>query len=209
MEPTQQKPFRLADAYKHPTLVESISEAAERMVERWADWESLALVSELVTAAASGGVGFADVAAAPGIPFGDPATPVWNALAVLEAELAERIGQRVGFIFLPPGLLAQAIGSYGLTREGDTWRTPCGNVVVVDGGFCDVAPPTGELASGAGEDWVYASGEVFYASASLPLKSDNPDIVRNMAHLFEQQVGILLFDVGSVTAVLASYSLEG
>lgn len=217
-----QVPFRISDAMQYSTLDTTFEEMGPRLEAAYNMKISAAFATELVSGAASSGLSLSSEATAPnGAAFGDPATPIWNALAILEEEIAERLRGEVGFIFLPPGLLAQAVESYGLTLQGDRWATPVGNVVISDAGLIAPIAPTGEAASAAAEDWVYASGGVWFQSTSPTLigghaerflvsggRSDTA-FDRNTLVQYVAGYGILVFDPCPVTAVLVSYAMEG
>lgn len=221
-----QLPFRLTDAMSATTLDLTPDEVGSRLSAFYNRAVSAAFAKELISGAASGGMSLSSEATAPnGAAFGDAATPIWNALTILEEEIAERLQGGAGFIFLTPGLLAQARLSYGLTLVDSRWKdsygralvegrweTPSGNIVISDAGFLNPPPPTGQTASGAGEDWMYASGPVFFESTA-PSSVGNPteslNFTRNTFTRYVQGYGILVFDPCPVTAVLASYALEG
>lgn len=208
-----QLPFRISDALVGSTLEYTADELQTMSTEFYLSALSAAFATELVSGVGSGGESLSSVATAPvGAAFGAAATPIWNALAILEEEIASRLQGEVGFIFLQPGLLAQAVRSYGLRLNGDRWETPAGNIVISDAGFILAAPPTGETTSGAGEDWVYASGPVSYQESEprpIGSGSESLDKTRNTITQYVNGFGILVFDPCPVTAILASYALEG
>jgi hypothetical protein len=147
-----------------------------------------------------------------GISFGTAATPLYNALANIESEFAERMYSRSGVIFLPPGLIGTAIATYGVEWRNGSYRTPVGNRIIVDPGFYNADAPTGETASGDAEDWVYASGPVYYQASTAQFDEARAGRVgvtdRNLINAFGQSSGIMVFDPCPVTAVLTSYDPE-
>lgn len=171
---------------------------------------------ELLNGTAAGGTHSfsADAHAPAGVAFGSAATPIWNAISVLEADLADTCGPAIGMIHLPPGLLGQAVSSYGLRWVDGHWETPLGHWVVADAGYLDAVAPSGEAAAAAGEDWVYASGLVSYAHADDQgpigglLSERSLTLSRNRLERALWSYGILAYDPSLVTAVLTSYQME-
>lgn len=213
-EAVEQAAFSLHDVLLLSTLNAIDIDITALMGERFDGFKSHLFAEELLSGGGSGGMSLAGSATEPdGIAFGDPATPIWNALTVLEAELSQRLLGRTGLIHIAPGLLAQAVTSYGLHLEGGVWRTPLGNRLVTDSGYTAPVAPDGETASAAGEDWVYASGPVFYRStASRALGTPDTGgrhLLQNKVTQWVSGSGLLVFDPCPVTAVLASYALEG
>lgn len=208
---SEQLPFRISDALKGPTLEYSAAELAELSTGFYQAAVSAAFAAELVSGAGSAARSLKLAATAPvGAAFNAASSPIWNALTILEDEIAIRLQGRVGFIFLPPGLLAQAVNSYGLRLGESGWETPAGNRVISDAGFVASAAPTGGTAAGAAEDWVYASGPVFYQeSAPRPVGegSEVTNLTRNTITQHINGFGILIFDPCPVTAVRVSYAM--
>ena len=207
---SDQLPFRISDALSASSLEFSAAELLAMSLEFWPTAISAAFAAELVAGAGSGGDSLSSVATAPvGAAFNAAASLCRNAVAILEDEIAIRLQGRAGFIFLPPGLLAQAVHSYGLRLTESGWETPAGNRVISDAGFVAAGAPTGGTAAGASEDWVYASGPVFYQeSAPKPVGvgSEVTDMTRNTFLQYVEGYGILVFDPCPVTAVRVSYA---
>lgn len=208
-----QTPFRISDAAKASLLAYTLEEVGARLSARYNRSVSAAFASELISGTASGGQSLSSTATAPnGIAFGGAAVPIWHALAVLEEEIAERLQGSVGYIHLPPGLLAQAVNTYGLSLNAQgMWETPAGNIAISDAGYLNPPPPTGEAASNATTDWVYASGPVWYA-ATVPILigdgAETVDFTRNRFTRYIAGYGILVFDPCPVTAVLTSFDVN-
>jgi len=204
-----QLPFRIEDAATNTVLEEKDDGQAEsRLSARYARQLSAAFAHELLAGTASGGVSLSSEATEPSVTFGTAAQPIWNALAVLEAEIAERLDGGVGYIHLPPGLLALSITYYGVHLEGGQWMTPVGNVVISDAGYVNAPEPDGEAASADGEDWVYVSGPVFVERTSGQIYEGAEDIERDTAEWRIHGYGIIVFDPCPVTAILVSYDIE-
>ena len=207
-----QVPFRIVDAMKYTHLDLTFDEVETRLEAFYNRAVSAAFARELISGAASTGAALSKQATAPvDQAFGSAAVPVWNALATLEEEIALRLQGGVGYIFLTPGLLAQAALSYRLILVGDHWETPSGNWVISDAGFVDPTPPTGQAASGVNKDWMYASGPVYVQSSGPTLVGEGSETYRFTRDTFIEWIegyGILVFDPCPVTAVLASYALD-
>lgn len=208
-----QSAFRLYDAYGAATLEHTAAELEELLGEHFPAFKSAAFATELIGGAAGSTMSLSSEAHAPaGVAFGSAASVSWNALAVLEADLASTIGNAQGFIHLPPGLLSQTVDHYGVHLVGDHWETPLGNVVISEAGYINPAAPDGEDAAGAAEDWVYASGPVTYRDTEMMFvgnRSESTDIATNDLLRWMEMYGILVFDPCPVTAILTSYDLGG
>ncbi|MCH9834418.1 hypothetical protein K0U83_02090, partial [bacterium] len=110
-----QAPFRLSDAIEGANLTYALEEAQGTLTARYNMTISAAFASELLSGAGSADRSLSSEATAPvRAAFGSAATPVWDALAILESEIAGRLFGGVGLIHIPPGLLAQAILTYGI-----------------------------------------------------------------------------------------------
>jgi len=215
-----QTPFRIIDAMKGSLLDYQLSDVQLILSVRYEQMVSAAVARELLGGTGSSGMSLSSEAHAPnGAAFGVAATPVWNALAILEEEIAENLQGGVGIIHLSPGLLAQAVTSYGLSvNVNGMWETPAGNVLVSDAGYLNPTQPTGQASSSAATDWVYASGPVWFATTAPGFVGVGAETLngtlatpwnRNTFAQFLAGYAILVFDPCPVTAVLASYALEG
>jgi hypothetical protein len=222
LPPITQTGFRIEDRFRASLPDFDASDVEALLTRRFSVMTSWVFAKAL-TQSVAGPTSLPDVATAPtGLPFGSTATPIWNAFAVLEAELSERLMGEQGVIFLTPGLLAQAKVSYDLewfdgpADDGEPggraigWQTPAGNRVIVDGGFYNADAPTGEDPSGTAEEWIYASGPVFYQSTMPDLRSSReaPGVDRNRITGFIDSHGILVFEPCPVMGVLASYDVN-
>lgn len=208
--PITQSAFNVYDAFQGSTLEYTREEIEEEITYRMPTLVSAAFATELISGATSGGRGLADDAHAPTEAAFGTVLPVWQALAALESDLARTIGGAQGVIHLPPGMLAQGVTEYGFRLENGQYETPLGHKVVADAGYVDAAAPNGQVASGAGEDWVYASGPVEYQMTE-PMTINGPEMAsgfdrtRNTLTMFREVAGILVFDPCPVVAVLATY----
>lgn len=220
-----QTPFAVYDALKGSALEYTADDLLAIIEGRVTLKTSAAFASELLSGAASGDRALRKSAHAPSIAFGAAATPIYNAIAVLEADLASTMRGARGMIHMPPGMLQEAVRISELELNADgQYETPLGNLVVADAGYLNAPQPTGGGgASTAGNDWIYASGPVEYQwsspiaidagnigstitsftsreTAALSVFTSRDDITR-----FVEAVGILIFDPCPVTAVLTSY----
>jgi hypothetical protein len=212
-EYVEQLPFVVKDRLQGATLeLLAEGEIAAQLAARWREMLSWIFANTLVSQV-SGMLTLPSEATEPaGISFGTAATPLYNALANIESEFAERMYSRSGVIFLPPGLIGNAMDTYGVEWRDGSYRTPVGNRIIVDPGFYNADAPTGETASGDAEDWVYASGPVYYQASTAQFDEARAGRVgvtdRNLINAFAQSSGIMVFDPCPVTAVLTSYDPE-
>ncbi len=202
-----QAAFTIKDRLKGTNLDLNPEELVGLLADRFAEMTSW-IFADVLTSIVAGMNTLPSAASAPaGIAFGSAATPLYSTLGVIEAEFGERMYGRSGFIHLTPGLLANAIENYGVEWRDGRYRTPVGNVVVVDPGFYNADAPTGQAAAAATEEWVYASGQIAYQTSDLDLQEarQRPGADHNTITAFAQAHGILVFDSCPVTAVLTSY----
>jgi len=202
-----QAAFTIKDRLKGSNLDLTESELLDLLRGRFAEMTSWVFADVLTSIVAGVNTLPSEASAPAGIAFGSAATPLYNALSNIEAEFAERMYGRGGLIFLTPGLIANAIDHYAVEWRDGAYRTPAGNRIIVDPGFYNAAAPTGESASSAAEEWVYASGAVAYQTSGLDLEQarQRPGVDHNTITAFAQAHGILVFDSCPVTAVLTSY----
>lgn len=206
----EQSAFTVKDRLAGSNLDLERDELERLMAARFAEMTSYVFADTLVSRVPGVKTLPSEATAPDGIAFGSAATPLYNALANIEAELGDRQYGQSGLIFLTPGLLANAINTYGVEWRDGAYRTPIGNRVISDPGFHDADAPTGRTASGAGEEWVYAAGQVSYRS-SVPkffqARMGRPGSTdRNQIVGFVDSFGILVFDPCPVTAVLVTYT---
>ena len=208
----EQSAFTFKDRLSGSNLELEPGELAAELAARWREMVSWAFANTLSSRVTGLKTLPSEATAPTGIPFGTAATPLYNALANIESEFAVRQFSRSGVIFLPPGLIGNAIGEYGVEWRNGRYRTPVGNVIVVDPGFFGADAPTGQSASGTAEEWVYASGPVYYRSTAPSFDEVRRDGVgawdRNIINAFGDSYGIFVFDPCPVTAVLTSYAPE-
>ncbi len=93
--------------------------------------------------------------------------------------------------------------------EDNAFFTKQGHKVVADSGYVDMPQPAG-AASGVNEEWIYATGPMWYASSGLKLTGDAPTDVFNYrvneVRQWLEGYGIFVFDPCPVTAVLVTYA---
>lgn len=210
-----QTPFRLVDAFNATTLEYTFDEVGNMLESSYNRLISAAFAKELLGGGGSFDRSLSGEATAPAeLAFG-AAVKVERALSALESEIALRMQGTVGYIHIPPGLLAEAVMRYGVYLVGDHWETPGGNIVISDAGYYAPPPPSGGSAATDGEDWIYASGPVFYestapvlfgGSSSLEGSTTELPLNRDRFTQFIAGYGILVFDTCPVTAALATYT---
>lgn len=217
-ETRHQRPFQIYDVLEMGTANWiALGDQDELMADHFRRLLSVTFAYELVTGAGSGEMSLSFSAVAPiGTAFGSLPLPLWNALVVLEEELAIRMPNQRGMIHLPAHLLGLVVDGYGVHWTGTRWETPLGHIVVPDAGYVGAREPVagGSPASGSGEAWLYASGPVHYkvtepefngaefAEAAFSFSTN--DLAR-----WRNAIGILVFEHSLVTAVLASVETEG
>jgi hypothetical protein len=130
---------------------------------------------ELATGESTGNPSLADAVAA------SPATSVAEGLATADAAAADGIFGRLAFIHVSPRMLTLLVGAQVVYREGRSWRSPNGHIVVASPGY-------GTLA-----DVIHVTAEVF---ASLGVPETMVDIDRAINQNFAQaeQIGLAAFD---------------
>lgn len=153
----------------------SVDRAATSAAEALNVTAEYQLAHELATGEATGNPSLAD------------ATPLSAASSVVEAigaadmAAAEFLFGRLAFVHVSPGVLVEAVAATVLLREGRSWRTPGGHMVVSSPGYHSLA------------DVIYVTPEVF---ASLGVPETTVDINRAINQSFAQaeQIGLAAFD---------------
>jgi len=207
-----QKPFSIQDVFDVNAIEwdYQFDRVDSDMKDRFFDQVSALFTKELVTGTASTGRSLLTDAHAPSErAFNVSATPAFAAISFLENELARKLFGEAGIIHLSPGIFT--LVAWRLVQRADgSWWTPRGNRVVADSGMVDASAPTGAAASGANDDWIYATGDIFYQSTEPELLGDLArewiDISTNKVERILQSFGILVWDPCPVTAILASYN---
>jgi hypothetical protein len=119
----------------------------------------------------------------PSLADATPATAgdVVAAMAAIEDSVAGALFGRLAFIHVSPGMLTQLIALRLVYREGRTWRSPMGHVVVASPGYVTLG------------DTIHATAEVF-ASLSVPETRVDVDRSINQSVAYAEQVGLAAFD---------------
>lgn len=210
--PISQLPFSVYDTLTRSPLDSTIEDLDMELDERMDRMLSAAFARELIGGTVSGGLSLKSQAHAPnGWPLATAATPIWNALAILENDLGETIVGGRGMIHMPAGLLHEAVARCAVTWTGDHFETPLGHTVIADAGYyLAPAPTAGGTAAGVSESWIYASGPVRWKMAENDAfdglnPSEFMNIAKNKLIRWEQTFGIVVFDPCPVTAVKTSY----
>lgn len=207
-----QEPFQIVDAVSDSELgtLANTYTLAELLIEREAELRSWAFAKALIGPVVTTGTHtLSESAHAPASHAFGAAVSLTSAIRYLEAELALMLRGVQGIIYMPPSILHQATYKAGLVPVGAHWETPAGTTVVSDAGFEGAPQPTGQSAAGAGETWLYASGPVEYQYHNPGPTGDEPreytDIHHNVVERYLQTMGILIFDLCPITAVLTTY----
>lgn len=194
-------PFSINQKFAGTLLnVPDRSYAADRLQENYDRMLSAIFANQLTNT-------FADIAIEPtnGQAFADAAIPVYQAMAILEDTIADRLHGGIGYIHIPPLLLARACYSDSIYLGDDgNYYTPAGNIVISDAGYSNAAPPSGGSSADL-TDWIYCSGEVFWATTAEQLldptlwddsagADDTAGFNRNRYEQYIRGFGILVVD---------------
>jgi len=210
-----QTPFQIIDGFNASTLDYTAGEVGDRLIAMYNREISAAFARELLSGNGSSDRSLSNEAVAPAeLAFG-AAVPLKRALSALESHLALTLQGVVGYLHVPPGLLAEAVLTYGLRLVDGHWETPAGNIVISDAGYAEPPNPGGGAVAD-GEDWIYSSGPIFYESTA-PVNltafeggtggaNDTTPWNRNRFTEWLVGYGILVFDDCGVSAALASYT---
>lgn len=203
--------FWLYDAFNASYLDTEVGYADALMDERWAIRISAAFAKELLDGvlSASGRSLSANAHAPAQRAFAAGSVTMLQGIGILEDDLARTIGNARGILHIPPALFNHAVTQATVRERDGRWYTPRGNLVVSDAGYVDAKEPTGQAASAAMKDWVYASGPVRFAATGAETlgnaANEYSDMTRNRFVRWKQGYGILQFDPAPVTAVLVDY----
>ncbi len=173
------------------------------------DFLSPIFASELETAAGSEGLGLVGDATYPPTIVASTAVSLAVALARLEDYLAQDSGYpgMRGVIHLTPGLLTLAVAEGLVEPEGDHFVTPTGHVVIADAGHTGEATPYGGTAVSTGEVWIYATGDIWWASSAIKgvMEIEDPDggsfyMPHNEDRPLAEMYGLIVFDPNILAA---------
>lgn len=168
---------------------------------------------ELEDAAGSGGIGLIGNATyTPAVTSGT-AIPLRLALAHLEAYLALQAGAGKpglrGVIHLTPGLLGMAVADMYVEWRDGSYQTASGHRVIGDAGHTGAPAPHGQSAAGTDEAWIYATGDIMYATMRMDgvttVDQDDGGVVyvaRNKNRPLIERVGLIVFDPNVLGAAL-------
>lgn len=208
-----QPAFLIYDALTCGTLSGIIEELWQRLGHNFALGLSAAFATQLETAA-KGGLGlqgalnYGGDAAADYQPsgFGSAATTLRLALYSLEQYLAATILNGLGMIHVTPGLLTLGAADDLWTWDGSVYRTATGHVVVGDAGHTGTSTPVGGAAGSAAAPWIYATGDVWFATLGVPKLMDAETgegytlLRKNVDRPIVEVKGLLAFDPNVLAA---------
>lgn len=206
-----QLPFGVYDSLNATYVDTEVGWVDALLDERWPTMISSVFAKELLDGALSAsGFSFSSQAHAPAQrTFLAGSVTVSQGIAILEDDLARTLYNAYGLIHLGPVPFQLAVGAQAIHDEGGVWKTGRGNTVISDAGYVDAKEPTGQVASPAMKDWIYASGPVRYASSGVqrPGNAANEfsDMTRNTFVRWTMGYGILQFDPAPVAAILVDY----
>jgi hypothetical protein len=165
-------PFGLYQAVECTTLSTDAArtEAGETLAAT-ADW---LMGQELQTGAQTGNPSLEDAT-----PVAAGGAGYAEALATVEGQIAAELKGRLGFVHVTPADLVLLVAAQVVVRDGRTWRTPGGHVVV----------------SSAGYDFdgtLHATGEVFAAVSPVETRVD-VDRSINQTVAYAEQIGLAVF----------------
>lgn len=112
------------------------------------------------------------------------ADPV-DALACLEAGMAEQGFGRQGMIHMPPQLMAHYVAASAVVRDGATFVSPMGHVVVPDAGYTGSGP--GGSAAGASQ-WMYGTDVIALRLAEVMTVPTSLSDARDLASAMDRTV---------------------
>lgn len=199
----EQSPFLMLDAIACSTLGSDVDVMDNLITERLTVFASAAFASELM-AGTNSTISFASANKL----AGGAARSLRLAFVDLETWLAAQLHGAQGIIHLTPAAMALAAADRLVQFIDGRWVTATGHLVVADAGYTGPAPTGGTVS--ADQDWLYASGAIYYAIT--PVKSvgernfQSTNIARNIHEFFSERYGIVVFDpcaVGAVRATLA------
>lgn len=111
------------------------------------------------------------------------------AVGLADQGLGQMLAGQRGMIHVSPNVLdeIQLNAGGGLTKSGDLWTTPMGNVVVADAGY----PGTHPDGSSSTNQWIYATPWIYYRLGDVFTTPDNLDAAR--AQAVDRSVNLLTF----------------
>lgn len=124
------------------------------------------------------------------------ATPVVQALALLDQALTGCLHGVPGMVHVTPYVQALAKAAGILERDGNRWLTPAGHTVVAGAGYTGGGPrPTvggalpaapNLLASPAVDQWAYGTGQVYYLLGAVDVLTDTDHRVNTVTATAER-----------------------
>lgn len=133
------------------------------------------LAYELATGDSTSNPSLADGLALPA------AGSVIEAIAAADQAAAEGLFGRLAYVHVSPGMLVEAFAAQVVIREGRSWRTPNGHLVVASPGYHELGST------------VHVTAEVF-ASLSVPTSMVDIDRATNQSFAQAEQLGLAAFD---------------
>jgi hypothetical protein len=134
------------------------------------------------------------------------------AMVLLEDHLAAKLHGGLGVIHLTAGLLALAVAEGLVDWEDGAYRTPTGHAVIGDAGHTGTDQPNGAGAPGAGNVYIYATGDIWYAVQGVDRRPEAETgegyqfIRRNVDRPLGELYGVLAFDPSVVGTALVDIS---
>lgn len=147
-------------------------EDASETLEATRDWR---LGQVLADGGDTGNPSLADAAS-----VASAGTGIVEALATAEGEAADGLYGRLAYVHVSWADLTRLAAAQAITREGRSWRTAAGNVVVASAGYSGLT------------DSIHVTGEVFAAVSPVETRSALDRSV-NTYEAYAEQIGLAVF----------------
>lgn len=171
-------PFVIVGSYQCPPVGRPADEAFEIARQRLLKWEERQLEHTLWTGEIANGSGFVN----PSFAFGNSECDIVpvdlnptgalgpvGAIAILEAALGDTAG--CGVIHAPYGMAAYLQALHLLERQGDSYFTPTGTLIIFGQGYPGSGP--GNVPAAAGETWLFGTGPLVLTRSNMLQVPDN------------------------------------
>lgn len=117
-----------------------------------------------------------------------------SALACLEQALATGLKGAQGMVHMTNQLLVHLAAADVLTRQGNLWITPNGNIVVADAGYSGAGP--GGVAADADSQWIYGTPIIQVRLGPVEVIPGSLDSARQLAAAMDRGVNDIVVLAG-------------
>ncbi len=128
----------------------------------------------------------------------DGPSSILNAVADVEAALADTLRGQQGMMHMTPQLLTHAVAADLVRRDGNVWVSPMGHIVVADAGYTGAGPDDDPATAG---QWMYGTPMLQISLGPVEMIPGDLDSALGLAQSMDRDLNDIVVFAGRLAAV--------